>query len=168
MVQSHLNIIIIVKIHFSLMYLILNTLGFHILNKKKTQGSHSRDFFGNYIQKIIEFALPSVLTHSCQTEVLACSLIATTDQTVGGQGVEVSVGMELPRRGAGEFDLTSSSKCTCVCVCVPSAGWSSSCGWSARGRSRAGSEPDGRSGEELRSETGAHSPQTRSSTWGYL
>lgn len=44
MVQSHLNIIIII-IHFSFMYLILNTLGFHIVNKKKTQGSHSRDFF---------------------------------------------------------------------------------------------------------------------------
>lgn len=82
MVQSHLNIIIIiiiVIIHFSLMYLILNTLGFRILNKKKTQRSHSRDFFLNYIKKIIEFALPSVLTHSGQTEVLARGLIATTD-----------------------------------------------------------------------------------------
>lgn len=49
----------------------------------------------------------------------------------------------------------------------PSAGWSSISGWSARGRSRGGSETDGRSAEEPRSGRDADSPQTLSSTWGY-
>ena len=56
----------------------------------------------------------------------------------------------------------------CVCVCVPSAGWSSRCGWSVPVWIPAGSEPGGRSAEGLRSERGARSPRTRSSTWGYL
>ena len=56
----------------------------------------------------------------------------------------------------------------CVCVCVPSAGWSSRCGWSVPVWIPAGSEPGGRSAEGLRSERDARSPRTRSSTWGYL
>lgn len=51
---------------------------------------------------------------------------------------------------------------------VPSAGWSSSCGWWAPGRSRGGSELDDRWAGGLRWATDARSPQTQSSTWGYL
>lgn len=51
---------------------------------------------------------------------------------------------------------------------IPSGGWSSSCGWSAPGWSRGGSELDGRWAGGLRWATDARSPQTQSLTWGYL
>lgn len=56
----------------------------------------------------------------------------------------------------------------CVCASVLSAGSSSRCGLSVQGWSRAGSETDGRSKEELKSARDVRSPQIRSLAWGYL
>lgn len=52
--------------------------------------------------------------------------------------------------------------------CVPSAGSSSSCGWSAPEPNPAGSGPDGRSEGGLKSGRGARSPRRRSLTSGFL
>lgn len=87
------------------------------------------------------------------------------------EGEEVSVGRTTPF-WPSEVDDPYNNVCECVSTqawaCVPSAGLSSSFGWWEPGWSRAGSGRGGRSRVGLKSATGAHSPQTRFSAWGYL